>query len=164
MAEQIEAGSLLPLTLNRSSPMRIALPVVLAIAVLLGCEGPAGPVGPQGPPGQPGQPGAQGPQGLTAPVVVLEVPLRYDEDGAIHLRDNRISVESYRGLWWHVVDNDDSIDWLPWDTLLPESGGPILFLTDGSLYILDSDRLLLAFAVLLTASEANGTLMLVLNG
>ena len=97
--------------------MRIALLVVLAVGVLVGCEGPAGPMGPEG---SQGPPGAQGPPGPSTVGVLIEQSLSmsaYNETGEIIIRDSRITPQTFRLLYLKLVFEDET-SYIPLDYLL----------------------------------------------
>ena len=154
--------------------MRIALPVVLAIAFLVGCEGPAGPMGPQGTQGQEGSqgpPGAQGPPGPSTVGVLIEQPLSmsaYNETGEIIIRDSRITPQTFRLLYLKLAFENEVV-YFPLDYLMlsgvsvtPEDGGsgtPVLILEDGRLIISDPEGGLFVGALILFMVGADASMV-----
>ena len=136
---------------------RFSFFVTMLAFSLVACEGPAGPMGPVGP---------QGPQGEIGPPregIIIEQRLSrslYDEDGNIFIEDDRITPTTFQALYLKAAFPNlgpDAVAYIPLDYLLvfavsivPEEDEletPILFVADGFLLIIDSNRNLLAAAI-----------------
>ncbi len=124
---------------------------------LVACEGPAGPMGPAGP---------QGPQGETGPPrggIIIERQLSrslYDEDGDIFIEDERITPTTFQALYLKTALTHlgpDAVAYMPLDyliisavSIIPEQDEletPFLVVGEGSLLIVDSNRVLLSIAI-----------------
>ena len=148
--------------------MRIVLPLVLAVAVFLGCEGPAGPMGPEG---SQGPPGVQGPPGPSTVGVLIEQPLSmsaYNETGEIIIRDSRITPQTFRLLYLKLAFEDETA-YFPLDYLMltgvsvsPEdegSGTPVLVVEDGRLVISDPEGGLFGAALIFFMVGADASMV-----
>ena len=130
--------------------MRFLGSILLAV-VLLACEGPEGPVGPAGPAGPAGAPGQAGPPGAPAEGILIERSLSastYDEDGAIIIRDSRITPTTFRALYFKIEYTDQGVGYFTIDSIVDVYSGslPILGLAEGRLIIWDRDEGLLELA------------------
>ena len=123
--------------------------------VTFGCEGPMGPAGPMGPQGEKGD---QGPAGATREAIIIEralTPDLYDPEGAIVIQDARITPTTFRVLYLKtIIQGDDVLTiYMPVDYILASVGAPVLSpeafqlpvlsVSNGSLLILDPQRILL---------------------
>ena len=143
---------------------------ILAVAVLVGCEGPAGPMGPEGAQGPPG------PRGPSSESVLIEQPLSiaaYNETGEIIIADSRITPKTFR-LLYLKLEFDNQTAFFPLEYLLisgvsisPEAeelGTPVLIVEDGLLAISDPDGGLFGAALLSFMVGATASMVVLVAG
>ena len=143
---------------------------ILAVGVLVGCEGPAGPMGPEGAQGPPGPPGP------SSESVLIEQSLSmaaYNETGEIVIEDSRITPKTFR-LLYLKLEFDNQVTYFPLEYLLvngvsvsPEAeelGTPTLVIEDGRLAISDPDGGLFGVALLSFMAGATASMVVLVAG